>query len=121
MADFYHGIVTDGGRRSVKFLPPLPHLVLDSLPPELSLELLRLASRNVEIVPQSCLHELSRLPITQRGFDVFLNMVVNLLSTKQGKKNWCQYECGTTPAPRKHSSMLSACIAFQRVPFFQRE
>lgn len=70
-----------------EFNPPLPHLVLDSLPPEFCLELLRLASRNVKVVPQSRLHELSRLPIAQRGFDVFLNVVVNLRSTKEGKIN----------------------------------
>lgn len=65
------------------FLPLQAYLILDSLPPEFGLKLLRLASRNVKVVPQGRLHELSRLSIAQRGFDVFLKMVVDLRSVRQ--------------------------------------
>lgn len=47
------------------------YLLFNCLPPKSRLKLLCLFSRNVQIVPQDCLLQRSRLSIAKGGVDVF--------------------------------------------------
>lgn len=106
------------------FVPRLTHLVLNSLSPEFSLELLRLAPRNVKVVPQSRLHELSGLSVAQRGFDILLKMVVDLPSIERRPHSCTEPEFlrlrmyARQPLPRGNVDRCSTLVytAFARKP-----